>query len=132
VSQPLAFILSGVIEGFVAFGVALYYSWKLALVMLALMPLSAIVLYSISRGYQSHVESQNLHLTDASRTANYTINNAALIKAFCTASSESARYALDVGKAAIHSLKQSRVTAAQMGAMGFLVFVMFLLGPSDS
>jgi ATP-binding cassette, subfamily B (MDR/TAP), member 1 len=131
VSQPTAFIVSGFTEGFVAFGVALFYSWKLTLVVLAILPFSATVLILISRGYQAHIDAQNIYLTSASKTANNAISNPALIKCFCTAAFETGRYTTAVNKAAAHSLRQARVTAAQMGAMGFLMFAMFLLGSSS-
>lgn len=130
VSQPAAFILSGLVEGCVAFGVALYYGWKLTLVVLASLPLSIIVLFLISRGHQSHVDSHNHSLAGASQIANNAISNPSLVKCFCTQAYETARYVTAIGKAATHSLKQSRVTAAQMGALGFLMFAMFLLGSS--
>lgn len=127
-SQPFGFIVQSLIEGIAAFIVAIYHGWKLTFVILACLPLSAIVLYVISRGIQAHIELQHRYLAEASQVSSNAISNVLLVKCFNTQAYETARYVKAVGEAAIHSLRQSRVVAVQMGALGFLVFAMFMLG----
>lgn len=128
-SQPLGFVLQNLLEGLVAFAVAIYHGWKLALVILACLPLSAVFLYVISRGTQAHIESQHRCLAEASKVSNNAISNISLVKCSNTQAHETARYVIAASEAATHSLKQSRIVAAQMGALGFLIFAMFMLGP---
>lgn len=99
------------------------------MVILSCLPLSATVLYLISRGTQTHIEFQHRYLTEASQVSNNAISNVSLVKCFNTQVHETARYVIAIGEAAVHSLKQSRVVAAQIGAAGFLIFAMFMLGP---
>ena len=112
-----------------ALTVAIYHGWKLAFVILACLPLSATILYLLSRNIQTHIESQHRSLAEATQVSNNAISNIRVVKCFNTQAYEAARYVNAVGAAAVHSLRQSRVVASQMGAMGFLIFAVFMLGP---
>lgn len=74
-SQPMGFALQLVVEGFAALGLSFSYGWKLTLVILASIPLSAVILHFISRGLQAHIASQGEALSEASQTANNAISN---------------------------------------------------------
>ena len=124
----MGFAIQLVVEGFVALGLSFFYGWKLTLVILATIPLSAVILHFISRGLQGHIASQGEALSEASQTANNAISNISVLKYFSTQSQESRSYIGDVRRAAAFYLKQAKANALQIGFVKFASTTMFIQG----
>lgn len=124
----MGFALQLLVEGIVALGLSLYYGWKLTLVILASLPVSALILHLISRGLQSNIVLQSEALSEASHIANNAIAHISLLKYFNTQNQESLRYVRSVRKAAEFYLKQARTNALQMGFTKFASTTMFVQG----
>lgn len=127
-SQPLGFVLSALVEGFANFGLSMYYSWKLTMVIIGGLPLCGLILHLISRGLQCRIALQTQHLTTATAIAGNAVDNISLVKCFSTQYLETQRYMSAVGRAATFALMQSRLHAIQTGIVGFFLFAMFMLG----
>jgi len=110
-SQPFSFLLQGMIQGLVAFGIAIYHSWKVTLTVLAIVPVSGAALYLLGRGLQRHIASQDHFLAEATKIAHNAFINIALVKCFNAQSIETTRYVAVIRKAATYSLKQANIVA---------------------
>ena len=124
----MGFVLQGVVEGFAALGLSLYYNWKLTLVILASIPISAVILYFISRGIQPNIIRQSQCLSEASEVASNAFTNISLLKYFNTQAQEYRSYVVYVQKAAKWYLKQARSNAMQMGFVRFASTAAFVQG----
>jgi ATP-binding cassette, subfamily B (MDR/TAP), member 1 len=122
--------LHGVVEGFVAFGLSLYYNWKLTLVVLSGMPAAGLILRFTSGRIQRHIQTQHASLARATTSINFAIVNISLVKCFNTGSQESSNYAAVIQSAALFALRQSRLAASQMAMLAVVLMVMFMIGMS--
>lgn len=111
-----------------AFGLALYYSWRLTLVVLSSLPLAALIMHFLSQRLHGHINDQHTFLTEASRIANHSIVNISLIKCFNTQAYETSCYVSAISKAANPSLKQARINALQSGLLTFSLMVTYVIG----
>lgn len=127
-SQPMGFAVQLLVEGFVALGLSFYYGWKLTLVILASLPVSALILHFISRGLQTHISCQSEALSHAAQIANNAISNISLIKYFNTQTETSRRYTGQIHRASTFYLKQARANALQIGFIKFATTTMFVQG----
>ena len=128
----MGFALQLIVEGFVALGLSFSYGWKLTLVVLASIPVSAIILHFISRHLQDHIARQGEALSEASQTAHNAINNVSTVKYFNTQTQESRSYINKVGRAATFYLKQAKANALQIGFVKFATTTMFVQGRTHS
>lgn len=107
---------------------ALYISWKLALVSLATIPLSALVMGFASKKIQRNMEAQQAELTKASKLANGAISSIDSVKHFIAEEPELRQYVSAVHKAARWYIKEAFACASEIGCIHLLTFSMFVQG----
>lgn len=127
-SQPLGFFIQDIAAALAAVSIALYYSWKLTLVLSTSIPVTAGVLLLISRRLQPAIEAQRRQLNQASQFANTAINALDTVKVFNGQDHEVRQYVTAIKTAAKSYLVQANANALQMGFSHFLLIVMFMAG----
>lgn len=105
-------IVLGVQSG-ASLGVALYYNWKLTLVVLGSLPLIAGGLSQLSKGYREALERQQAELTRATKQLLHSIQNLVLLKCYNTQSREVARYMRIIESSDRCFCQQIRISASQ-------------------
>lgn len=128
----MGFALQLLIEGFVALGLSFSYGWKLTLVILASIPVSAVILHFVSRGLHTNIMKHSDALSAAARISIHAISNISLLKYFNTQTQESHSYINQIRIAAMFALKQARATALQQGFIKFASTTMFVQGDCPS
>lgn len=108
--------------------VAFYYSWKLTLVLLATVPVSAFILSLVTRRLEPAIEAQKRDLEVASKLADASIKGIDLVKVFNGFDYDLKHYRQAVVKAGNQYLIQARCNAIQMGYVGFWVIALFVAG----
>ena len=127
-SQPLGFAAQYTVTTIAALGLALYYAWDLALVTLAVVPVSALILGWISAQTQPVIKAQMDELTQASKLANNSISSIDTVKFFNGQDFEMWQYARVIRRAAKFYLVQARANAFQIGLVRFVTSIMFVQG----
>ncbi|OBS18756.1 hypothetical protein FPOA_10484 [Fusarium poae] len=127
-SQVLGLLVGDIITSFASLGIALYYSWKLTLVLLATLPISAIVLSLATKRLEPAIQTQKRELAVASKFAVASITAIDLVKVFNGYDQEVWQYYPSVKAAAKQYLVQAQCNALQMGYVAFWVVAMFVLG----
>lgn len=127
-SQPLGFFAQYTVTTVAALGLALYTAWDLALVTLAIVPLSALVLGWVSSRMQPSIKAQMDELTQASKLANNAISSIDNVKYFNGQDFEIWQYARKIRKAASFYLTQAQYNALQIGLVRFMTSIMFVQG----
>ncbi|RGP71611.1 ABC transporter b family member 6 [Fusarium longipes] len=127
-SQVLGLLVGDIITSFASLGIALYYSWKLTLVLLATLPMSAIVLSLSTKRLEPAIQTQKRELAVASKFAVASITAIDLVKVFNGYDQEVWQYYPAVKAAAKQYLIQAQCNALQMGYVAFWVVAMFVLG----
>lgn len=127
-SQVLGLLVGDIITSFASLGIALYYSWKLTLVLLATLPISAIVLSLATRRLEPAIQAQKRELAVASKFAVASITAIDLVKVFNGYDQEVWQYYPAAKAAAKQYLIQAQCNALQMGYVAFWVVAMFVVG----
>ncbi|KAH6963419.1 P-loop containing nucleoside triphosphate hydrolase protein [Fusarium avenaceum] len=127
-SQVLGLLVGDIITSFASLGIALYYSWKLTLVLLATLPISAIVLSLATRRLEPAIQAQKRELAVASKFAVASITAIDLVKVFNGYDQEVWQYYPAAKAAAKQYLTQAQCNALQMGYVAFWVVAMFVVG----
>ncbi|KAJ3529815.1 hypothetical protein NM208_g9592 [Fusarium decemcellulare] len=127
-SQVLGLLVCDGITSMASLGIALYYSWKLTLVLLATLPLSAIILSLSTRRLEPAIQAQKRDLATASKFAVASITAIDLVKVFNGYDQEVWQYYPAIKAAAKHYLIQAQCNALQMGYVAFWVVAMFVVG----
>ncbi|KAM5350592.1 hypothetical protein ACJ41O_007097 [Fusarium nematophilum] len=127
-SQVLGLLVCDIITSLASLGIALYYSWKLTLVLLATLPVSAIVLSLATKRLEPAIQSQKRDLATASKFAVASITAIDLVKVFNGYDQELWQYYPAIKAAAKHYLVQAQCNAIQMGYVAFWVVAMFVVG----
>lgn len=127
-SQPLGLSISALIQVLSSLGLAFRTDWKLALVVLSIVPVMSIGISLLSHPLQKYVESHGEKLTAATRLANKFISNIVLVKCFNTQDQERGSHAMAIKEAALLCYKASFFKALQRGFVRFISTVMFLQG----
>ncbi|QUC18991.1 uncharacterized protein UV8b_03232 [Ustilaginoidea virens] len=127
-SQVLGFLICDLITACASIGIALYFSWKLALVLLSTLPISSIVLGLIMRNLDSAITSQKQFLQQASTFAAASLRGIDLVRVFTGFDIEKVKYRSALTLASKHFFKQARSTALQMGYVAFWSIAIFVLG----
>ncbi|KAL8794390.1 MAG: hypothetical protein Q9195_003089 [Heterodermia aff. obscurata] len=127
-SQPLGFAAQYTVTTIAALGLALYYAWDLALVTLAVVPVSALILGWISAQTQPAIKAQMDELTQASKLANNSISSIDTVKFFNGQDFEMWQYGRAIRRAAKFYLVQARANAFQIGLVRFVTSIMFVQG----
>ncbi|KAF5665159.1 ABC transporter [Fusarium heterosporum] len=127
-SQVLGLLVGDIITSFASLGIALYYSWKLTLVLLATLPISAIVLSLATRRLEPAIQAQKRELAVASKFAVASITAIDLVKIFNGYDHEVWQYYPAAKASAKQYLIQAQCNALQMGYVAFWVVAMFVVG----
>lgn len=127
-SQVLGFVICDSFASFASLSIALYYSWKLTLSLLATLPLSAVVLYLLSRRLHPAIEGQKRHLESAARIAAASVTAIDLVKVFDGINTQLQRYGHACESAAGRYLVQALCNSFQMGFVAFWTISLFVIG----
>lgn len=128
VSQPLGLLLFETSASFTSLGIALYFTWKLTLVLLATFPLVGGILFLVSRGLAPAIEAQKRQLGKASKYANTAVTAIDTIKAFNGQNQEIWQYNCAIKEVTSYYLVQARSNAMQFGIVKFLIVGLFVQG----
>jgi ATP-binding cassette, subfamily B (MDR/TAP), member 1 len=115
-----------IVQSLASYGLAFYTSWKLTLVILAGLPLAAIVMSFISSMMQPSIARQEAELSLASRVANSALSAIETVKSFNCQSFELEQYKSVIFEAARYYLKQAMSNALQIGFIRFVTTAMFV------
>ncbi|KHN95446.1 ABC a-pheromone efflux pump AtrD [Metarhizium album ARSEF 1941] len=127
-SQVLGFVITDMITSFVSLAIALYYSWKLAMVLLTTLPVSFIILSIVTRNVDTEMWLQKQHLQKASTSAAAAVNGIDIVTVYAGHDREVSRYASALKLAARHFLIQARCNSIQAGYIAFWSISVFVLG----
>ncbi|KAI8714130.1 hypothetical protein NCS52_01132400 [Fusarium sp. LHS14.1] len=127
-SQVLGLLVCDLITSLGSLGIALYYSWKLTLVLLATLPISAIILSLATQRLEPAIQGQKREMAAASKFAVASITAIDLVKVFNGYDQEVWQYYPAIKAAAKHYLVQAQCNAIQMGYVAFWVVTMFVVG----
>ena len=128
ISQPLGFFFLETTAMFASIGTALFFSWKLALVILATFPIAAGVLALVSRGVGPAIERQKLELSKASKFASMAVTSINTVKTFNGEDQEVWQYSLTAKSITRFYLMQARANALQFGVIKFSAVALFVSG----
>lgn len=128
VSQPLGFLIFEFVGSLSSLGIALYFSWKLTLVMLATFPFVAVILFFVSKGLAPAIEAQKQELSKASKHANTAITAIDTVKVFNGQNQETWQYHSTIKRVTVYYLLQARSNALQFGITKFLIVGLFVQG----
>lgn len=107
---------------------ALYYSWKLTLVLLATLPISLLVLSLASSRLEPAITKQKQNLEMASKQATAAMTAIDHVKVFNGYRHEVATYSNSIHHAAKSYITQTLCNAIQVGYVSFWVIAMFVIG----
>lgn len=127
-SQPLGFFVEDAAAALVAIIIALYYSWKLTLVIVATVPILAIGTRLLGKTVEAAVEGQKKTLMQASKYSHSAIANVDTVKVYNMQEQEAWQFHVAVKHAASFYLVQARSMAMIMGFTRFITIVMFVQG----
>ncbi|KAL1959688.1 hypothetical protein VTO42DRAFT_1274 [Malbranchea cinnamomea] len=127
-SQSLGYTLQNLIAAVASLILALYISWKLALVCLATVPVCAIIMGIVSKKIQPSMQGQDTELTKAAKLADAAISLIDTVKLFNGEASEIRQYASTIHKAAKWYLKEAFICAVEIGCIHLLTFGVFVQG----
>lgn len=127
-SQVFGLLVCDALTSVASLAVALYYSWKLTLVLLATLPASIIALSLATRKLEPALEAQKQSLAMASKLASASMTAIDLVKVFNGFDRETRQYQLTTREAARHYLTQAMCNSLQMGIIAFWVVGMFVVG----
>lgn len=127
-SQPLGYFFQSIAVAFASLGVALYYSWKLTLVLSCSIPIAALTVWLISKraGHATGTESRTLD--ESAKFSSAAINAVDTVKVFNAQEHEVRQYGASVKRAAVSYLIRVHANSMQAGASRFLIYVMFVAG----
>ena len=109
-------------------GVAFYYCWDLTLVITATIPLSALVLSTISKRIQPSIRGQQKKLAGASQSAHNCFSNIDTVKYFNGQVYEAAKYNSSIRQAGKFYLQQAQANALEIAFVRFITLAMFAQG----
>lgn len=121
-------MISDIIAAFASIAVALYYSWKLTLVILATVPLSAVLLYFASRRLEPAIQGQRAFMAVASKHITASLLGIDLVKVFGGYETEVRQYNKAIRNSSGPFNTVIAISAFQMGFVNFWITLMFVVG----
>lgn len=109
-------------------GLALYFSWKLSLVLIATVPPSMLILSLITRNLDVATNNQRDLLDKASKTITSAVSGVEHVKIYNAYEQETGQYMKTIKLAARQYFKQAKYNALQMGYVNFWVVTIFVAG----
>ena len=123
-SQALGTAMQAAVTFLVCMSVALIYSWKLTLVIVASIPILAIVLGFFSSKVQLNLQKQSVALGEASKYISSAISVIETVKCFNAQEYEASNYKGAIQRAAEYRIAQARWNALQSGFLQFAAFTL--------
>ncbi|KAJ9661370.1 ATP-dependent permease [Coniosporium apollinis] len=127
-SQPLGYTFQSFATTILSLAMAMYFSWKLTLVILATVPICCVVVAYLSSKMQRYVENQHESLSEALKFATSSLSNIETVKCFNGQDSENWKYTQAIRKAASWYARQANVIALEMGFIRLATLSMFVQG----
>ncbi|KAK1981629.1 ABC transporter [Colletotrichum cereale] len=127
-SQVYGFLSTEIVTSIASFAVALSFSWKLTLVLVATVPLAVVALELTSRRLRSAMAQQNQHLADGSKQVHACVTAIELVKVFNGCNQEVRAYSKIMDASVDQYLVQARCNALQMSVTGLWVSLLFVGG----
>ncbi|KAK7547692.1 P-loop containing nucleoside triphosphate hydrolase protein [Phyllosticta citricarpa] len=127
-SQPFGTCIESVATTLMCLGLAMYYSWKLTLVILAVVPVVGIAVVFFSSRLQPNVDKQSDKLNEALKYAMAAMSSIETVKSFNGQDLEVWKYTQIARKAAGYYVRQANWNALQMGVVSLCTFAMFIQG----
>lgn len=109
-------------------GTALFFSWKLTLVILATFPIVAGILAIATRGVGPAIEQQKRELSKASKSVNSAVTAINTVKAFNGEDQEVGQYLSTANAITHYYMIQARASAFQYGIIKFAAVGIFVSG----
>jgi ATP-binding cassette, subfamily B (MDR/TAP), member 1 len=116
------------VQALASIGLAFYTSWNLTLVILAGLPIAAVVMSSINSMMQPNIIAQEAELALVSKIANSALSAIETVKCFNGQAFELAQYKPVVMQAAKYYMKQALSNSLQIGFVRFITTAMFVQG----
>ncbi|KAK8064469.1 hypothetical protein PG994_007107 [Apiospora phragmitis] len=120
--------IPALLSGLYSLGVALYFSWKLTLVLLSTVPIAAFVLGLLSRKIEPAIRAQHSALASASSYVTSTLASIDVVKVFNGLHHETWQYSSVMERTKAVYLTQSRANTCQMGFVKFWLELLFVVG----
>ncbi|RDA83383.1 hypothetical protein CP532_4737 [Ophiocordyceps camponoti-leonardi (nom. inval.)] len=127
-AQVLGFLVCDVLAACASLTVAMYYSWKMTLVLLATLPICIIVLSLAARKLEPAIRDQKARLERATKLARASLAAIDLVKVFNSSGRELRHYREALGLAGARFRVQARCNSVQMGYTAFWIVTIFILG----
>lgn len=127
-SQVFGLLVCDVVTSVASLGIGLYFSWKLTLVLLATLPLSALILSVATKRLQPSIMAQRKNLAMASQHATASITAIDLVKVFGGYDQELWQYYQAISQSAKSYITQTACNSFQIGYVSFWVVAMFVVG----
>ncbi|POR33822.1 Alpha-factor-transporting ATPase [Tolypocladium paradoxum] len=127
-SQVFGFLVCDTATSLASLAMALYYSWKMTLVLLATLPVSLIALSLATRRLEPAIRGQQAYLETTSKLTTASITAIDLVKVFNGLDNELRQYCHAAKLAARHYMVQAQCNSIQMGYIAFWVISMFVVG----
>jgi ATP-binding cassette, subfamily B (MDR/TAP), member 1 len=127
-SQPLGMAIRDLTTALGSFGLAFYESWKLTLVIVASIPIIAVLVPIISSRVQPNIDRQTAHLSDAAKHVTNAFSIIETVKCYNGQRQERSRYSTLLKNAARYYHRQVFWHALQASVLRFITLTMFVQG----
>ena len=127
-AQPFGSLITAIATACFNIGLALIYSWKLTLVIIATVPVVALVLGFLGAAMQPHVKKQQEKLTEASKHVSGALNAIETIKCFNGQDSELRKYSTTMQESSGWYMRVVHSNALQFAIISFMASAMFVQG----
>lgn len=126
--QPLGSVFQYTIRVFAALAFALYLSWKVTLVTIAVVPVSALFISLLSSRMKPVVRAQQSELSAASKLSHDAFTSIDVVKCLNGQTATYWQFVSSIRAAAKCYMKLALLTALQMAWTRFVSFAMFVQG----
>lgn len=127
-SQPLGSLVQLTSMAWAAIAIALYTAWNLALVILAILPITVFVLHLLLKRSRPLLESEYNKRSEAVMNIKTAVRTIGTVKCLSGQKFELWQYTESLNRAAEHSRLQGTITAVQTGFVHFIALAVFAQG----
>lgn len=127
-SQPLGSLVTTAATAAFDIGLALFYSWKLTLVIICTVPVIVGVLGSLGATMQPHVKKQQEKLTEALKHVTGALHAIETVKCFNGQDHEIRMYNIAMEESSAWYMRMVRSNALQFAITSFMSSAMFIQG----
>ncbi|KAL1304124.1 hypothetical protein AAFC00_000553 [Neodothiora populina] len=127
-SQPLGSLVTIAATALFNIGLALFYSWKLTLVIISTVPLIVTILGYLGASMQPNVKKQQDSLADALKYVNSALSAIETVKCFNGQDDEIVKYKGALASATVWYMRVVNINALQFALTVFITSAMFVQG----